>query len=89
MKILLDTCAIIWAASDPDALSSDARQALIDPDNEISVSAISAAEIACLSESGRIKISEHWKPWFHRCLELNGWECLATTYFPREEYRRR
>ena len=76
MKLLLDTCAVIWAASQPESLSDLARQSLTDPSSDIAVSAMSCAEIACLVDRGRIQLSEHWKPWWQRCLDLNGWRCL-------------
>ena len=43
-------------------------------DSEIRVSPISAAEIACASERGRIQLNEHWKRWFRRYVQLNEWE---------------
>jgi len=69
MKILLDTCCIIWAVSDPGALSETAITLLQAEDAEIFVSPISAAEIACASERGRISLDQHWKKWFRYYLE--------------------
>jgi PIN domain nuclease of toxin-antitoxin system len=40
MKVLLDTCAIIWAVSDPDRLSDAARGILVHVDTEVFVSPI-------------------------------------------------
>jgi PIN domain nuclease of toxin-antitoxin system len=73
MKLLLDTCCIVWAVSDPDSLSRKAVDLLQARDSEIFVSPISAAEIACASERGRILIDRHWKVWFRYYLELNQW----------------
>jgi PIN domain nuclease of toxin-antitoxin system len=73
MKILLDTCCIIWAVSDPDSLSPKAVELLQARDSEFYVSPISAAEIACASERGRLRIDRHWKTWFRYYLELNQW----------------
>jgi len=56
MKLLLDTCCIIWAISQPAALSLTAKTSLIADEAEIHVSAISVAEIACASVRGRIVI---------------------------------
>ena len=74
MKLLLDTCCIIWAVSDPSSLSAKAVDVLEREDSEIFVSPISCAEIACLSERGRIELDQHWKLWFNYYLELNGWQ---------------
>lgn len=74
MKIILDTCCIIWAVSDPDSLSRSAAVLLQAEDSQIFVSPISAAEIACAVDRGRIKLDRHWKKWFRTYVELNGWE---------------
>jgi PIN domain nuclease of toxin-antitoxin system len=73
MKLLLDTCCIIWAISQPSALSKKASALLTADESEISISAISLAELACAVERGRISIDRHWKKWFRHYVELNGW----------------
>ena len=74
MKLLLDTCCIIWAVSDPESLSETAVTLLQARDSEIFVSPISVAELACASERGRIELNRHWKIWFRYYLELNQWQ---------------
>jgi len=74
VKLLLDTCCIIWAVADPDSLSETAAVLLQDEDSEIFVSPISVAEIACASERGRMELKQHWKKWFRFYAELNQWE---------------
>lgn len=74
IKLLLDTCCIIWAVSDPESLSGSATALLEHTDSEISVSPISAAEIACATERGRIILDRHWKEWFRHYVNLNGWQ---------------
>ncbi|HDQ40781.1 MAG TPA: type II toxin-antitoxin system VapC family toxin [Desulfonatronum sp.] len=74
MKLLLDTCCLIWSISDPSALSPRARDLLGAPDSEISVSVISLAEIACAVERGRLAFDRHWKTWFRHYVGLNGWD---------------
>ncbi len=76
MRVLLDTCAIIWAVSEPDKLSAQARAVLEEGDTEVFVSPISCAELACLQERGRIELDVHWKTWFDRYLDLNGWQVI-------------
>lgn len=74
MKLLLDTCCIIWAVSDPNAVSKKARALLTRDDSEIFVSVISLAELACAVERRRITIDRHWKTWFRHYTDLNGWQ---------------
>lgn len=76
MKVLLDTCAIIWAVSDPDRLSDAARGILVHVDTEVFISPISCAELACLQERGRLELDAHWKIWFDRYVDLNGWRII-------------
>jgi PIN domain nuclease of toxin-antitoxin system len=76
MRVLLDTCAIIWAVSLPEKLTDDAVNVLEKPDSEVCVSPISCAEIACLQERGRIELDRHWKTWFDYYIELNGWHVI-------------
>lgn len=55
MKLLLDTHALIWAVQAPERLSPQAREALVDPDNVLLVSAASAWEISIKRGQGRLK----------------------------------
>jgi PIN domain nuclease of toxin-antitoxin system len=76
MKILLDTCCIIWAASDPKKLTPAAISALESDDAEVYVSAISCAEVACLAERTRIALDRHWKVWFNAVIDTNQWSVI-------------
>ena len=76
MKLLLDTCCIIWAVSAPASLSRTVISLLEADDSEISVSPISSAEIACAESRGRIKLNQHWKIWFRHYIELNKWDLI-------------
>lgn len=73
MKLVLDTCALVWVIAEPERLTKVAREKLLAPDSEILVSAISCAEIACGVERKRIVLDRHWKKWFRYFTELNGW----------------
>ena len=73
MNVVLDTCAFIWAVTDPEALSPRAKKVLTDEYTVVHVSPISCAEIACAVQSKRLHIEGHWKPWFRHYTELNGW----------------
>lgn len=45
MKLLLDTCAFLWFQADDASLSKTARAAILDPANEVFLSAVSVWEI--------------------------------------------
>ncbi len=76
MKIVLDTCAILWAIAAPENLSDKAKASLLASDNQILVSSMSCAEIACLTERGKIKLDRHWKLWFRHFADANGWQVI-------------
>ncbi|MGO9741076.1 MAG: type II toxin-antitoxin system VapC family toxin [Roseiarcus sp.] len=46
MNILLDTQVAIWALAAPERVSEKSRQLIVDPGNDVFVSAVSVAEIA-------------------------------------------
>ena len=79
MRVLLDTCAIIWAIADPERLSAHQREILAAKDTTIFFSPISSAEIACLAERKRVALDRHWKLWFNHFVPLNKWSCLDIT----------
>ena len=76
MKLLLDTCSILWVVLDPERLSQVAVTELEKRDSEIVVSAISCAEIACLVDRKKIRLDRHWKIWFRHYVRINGWDVL-------------
>ncbi|HSP34021.1 MAG TPA: type II toxin-antitoxin system VapC family toxin [Thermoanaerobaculia bacterium] len=53
MKLLLDTQLLLWAAGQPERLSSRARKLLNDADNELLFSAASLWEITIKTTLGR------------------------------------
>lgn len=85
MKLLLDTCCIIWAVSEPSALTEKVKVFLTAEDAYISVSVISVAELACAVERKRIAIDRHWKSWFRYYIEENGWSVKNITLEIMEE----
>ena len=76
MRLLLDTCAILWVVSDPDQLSTSTQKMLVADDTEILVSPMSCAEICCLVAKKRIQLDRHWKLWFRHHTEKNGWNSV-------------
>jgi PIN domain nuclease of toxin-antitoxin system len=58
MRVLLDTCTLLWATLSPSSLSPLAREIIADEDNVIVVSAASAWEIATKVRSGKLPGAE-------------------------------
>jgi PIN domain nuclease of toxin-antitoxin system len=54
VKLLADTHVLLWLAGQPDKLSPRAAELLCDTRNEVSVSSISALEIATKHRLGRL-----------------------------------
>jgi len=76
MRLILDTCAILWSVVDPKKLSAHAREILNLDSAEVFISPISSAEIACRVERKRIELDRHWKVWFRYFVKLNGWQIV-------------
>ncbi len=64
MKLLLDTCALIWLASEPDKLSSAAQKAIDDPTSILHVSQASLWEVILKHATGRLFLPEAPRPWW-------------------------
>ena len=54
MNLLLDTCVLLWWLDDPDLLSEEASTAIKNTDNQITVSVVSAWEIAIKKALGKL-----------------------------------
>lgn len=76
MRLVLDTCTILWAISAPEELSNRAKKLLEDEVSEVMVTPMSCAEIACLVGRKRIQLDRHWKLWFRHFVERNGWNVV-------------
>ncbi len=57
-KILLDTCTFLWLVRDDAALSSKARELIVDIDNTIFLSSVSAWEITVKHDLGRLPLAD-------------------------------
>jgi PIN domain nuclease of toxin-antitoxin system len=57
MRLLLDTHCLLWARAAPSRLSKGARAAVLDPRNELFVSAVSVWEIVIKHALGRLNLS--------------------------------
>jgi PIN domain nuclease of toxin-antitoxin system len=58
VKVLLDTCTLIWATLAPSSLSEQARETIADESNVVLVSAASAWEISTKVRAGRLPGAE-------------------------------
>jgi len=54
MRILLDTHVLLWMDAEPDKLSPAVKAAIMNPDNEIIVSAVSVWEIIIKQAIGKL-----------------------------------
>jgi PIN domain nuclease of toxin-antitoxin system len=59
MELLLDTCALIWSLEDNPCLLPEARQQILDPSNNVFVSAVSVWEIEIKRKKGQLKSPEN------------------------------
>jgi PIN domain nuclease of toxin-antitoxin system len=85
MNVLLDTCAIIFFSQPENELSKAAWALFEDPTNDVFVSAVSAGELACAQQRGRVNLTDHWKSWFRQKIELNLWNLLPISLEIMEE----
>ncbi len=74
--ILLDTCALLYLASAPERLSTQARALACREDQQVHCCPITAAELACLQERQRIVLPQHWKTWFRQQIDNHGWNIV-------------
>lgn len=72
MRLLLDTCAILWLAADPSRLPPAARQAISENRSELLVSAISAFEIGLKHRKGRLDLGMEPELWWDRAIMHHG-----------------
>jgi PIN domain nuclease of toxin-antitoxin system len=77
VKILLDTCALIWATMSPSSLSRQAGEMISDEGNAILVSAASAWEIATKVRAGRLPGAEKLEREYLQVMEDAGYEQLS------------
>lgn len=59
MRILLDTHIFLWFISGDTQLSTDVRDAIRDPDNEVYLSSVSVWEAIVKYQLGKLPLPEH------------------------------
>jgi PIN domain nuclease of toxin-antitoxin system len=72
MKLLLDTCGLIWLTASPAALSSAAKRAINDNRNELWLSHASVWEIHLKHLAGKLTLPEKPRLWFSREMAVWG-----------------
>ena len=77
MKVLLDTCTVIWATLSPKALSPRARKLLAEESNIILVSAATAWELATKVRNGKIPEAELLERNFLETMETADYTLLS------------
>ena len=76
MKLLLDTCCLLWALQQPRKLTVRARACLEDPDNSVYVSSLSFWEISLKASLGKLAIQGADPEEFPGFVEEAGWSIL-------------
>ncbi len=80
MRLLLDTCALIWFLRDDTELSERAASAIENPANEVVVSAASVWEIAIKAGLGKIKVPDDFEDGLEQKLQEGGFTLLDVNY---------
>lgn len=78
--LLLDTHAVIWAINEPARLSASAREALVDPVNNVVVSAASTWELATKHRIGKLPGAGAMLATFDDSLNRLGAERLSISH---------
>jgi len=79
VKLLLDTCTFLWFQADSPDLSPAARGQILDPANEVYLSAVSVWEIARKYAQGRISLPSHPSTLIPSVRKDSGIESLSLT----------
>jgi PIN domain nuclease of toxin-antitoxin system len=79
VKLLLDTCAFLWFQADSPHLSPTARARILDPTNEVYLSAVSVWEIARKYAQGGLYLPSHPSTLIPAVREDSGIASLSLT----------
>ncbi|PSB07546.1 PIN domain nuclease [Pleurocapsa sp. CCALA 161] len=83
MKFLLDTHSLLWTVFEPDKLSTEAQEIIVDHNNIICLSLISLWEISIKQNIGRLDIPKE----FFEVVSEGGFEILSLTMDQIKKYR--
>jgi PIN domain nuclease of toxin-antitoxin system len=79
VRVLLDTCALLWLVGDPARLSTSARTVVADAGTELCVSAISAFEIAVKHKKGKLALPLPARDWLREAFKIYAFRELPVT----------
>jgi len=79
MRIVLDTHAFLWAASDDRRLSPRAREIVDDPDSELLLSAASAYQIGVKVARGKLQLPDDTGSYLRTRMAAFGMRPLPVT----------
>lgn len=74
MRLLLDTHALLWSATDPARLTPEARAVLEDGAHDVLVSIVTAWEIAIKQSLGKLELARPAERWLPDVLKRTGYE---------------
>jgi len=77
MRILLDTHIFLWFISGDTQLSTDVRDAVRDPDNDVYLSAVSVWEAIAKYQLGKLPLPENPKTYLPKQRDLHQIASLA------------
>ncbi len=80
MRMLLDTCALLWFLRNDEELSESAAVAIEDPANEVFVSVVSIWEIAIKAGLGKIRVPNDFESGLEEKLTQDGFTLLNVNY---------
>jgi PIN domain nuclease of toxin-antitoxin system len=76
VRLLLDTHVVLWAATEPAQLASEARRALEDGANEACVSVVTAWEIAIKQSLGKLELPKSAETWLPEVVRRTGFDVI-------------
>ena len=76
-RYLLDTCTLIWLATEPEKLSSATVQAIDGSDSALLWSDVSSLEIALKWSAGKLVLPDPPRHWLEGQIDAWGLECLS------------
>lgn len=79
MRLLLDTCAFLWLASDPSGLSCRAKAAIEEGKTEVCLSPATAWEIAIKYGMGRLDLTLPPPDYVAQGIQLHALQVLNVT----------
>ena len=79
MRFLIDTCLFLWTVEGSDSVPSSVRALMMDPENAVFLSAVSAWEILLKNEVGKLPLSRPADEFVTHFRDVHGIEALPLT----------